>query len=409
LTEEAVRTEKALASYPIIRDSPFDLPPVLAEVREREGLARVQTWNGREPRLLCRHADVRQALSDPRFSTNVNAHGYPNNAPNQAETEGALFIRMDGADHALRRRTVISALTPKQAERHRPRITDIVDETLDQMIAKGGPIDLIEHFALRITTTVICEILGVDHTTAVRVVDAMENVFDLGAPPEARVAANHFVLDVMRETARRKQEQPDDSLLSRLVNITVANGDLDFEEIVTIGRFVIGAGHETTANMIGLGTLALLRNPDQLEILMSDPAALAPSTVEEMLRYLSIVQVEPSRIAIEDVKVGGELVRAGEGVVMSLMAANRDHRAFDAGERSLDELDVTRANTTHHVAFGYGPHQCVGQNLARVEMQVAWCRLFQRLPGLRVAMPDEELEFKRTGLNYGLTKLLVDW
>jgi cytochrome P450 len=396
-------------SYPIIRESPFKVPAELEASREQEGLSRVELWSGREPWLLCRHADVRKALSDPRFSTDIKAPGYPNNSDSQVEAEGALFIRMDGAEHALRRRTVISALTPKQAERHRPRITEIVDETLDAMIALGGPVDLIEHFALPITTRIICEILGVDHADALRVVDAMTNIFDLGAPAEDRVAANHFVLGVMGDTAHRKREDPDDSLLSRLVNVTVANGDLDFEEVVTIGRFVIGAGHETTANMIGLGALTLLRNPDQLEILMSDPEKFAPSTVEEMLRYLSIVQVEPSRIAAADVEVGGQLIRGGEGVVMSLMAANRDPRAFEPSERSLEELDVTRPHVAHHVAFGYGAHQCVGQNLARVEMQVTWCRLFQRMPGLRLAMEDSELEFKLTGLNYGLTKLMVDW
>lgn len=409
MTEEAIATAQVPTSYPIIRERPFELPEVLEKLREHEELERVRTWNGKEPWMLCRHADVRSALSDPGFSTDVTAHGYPNNAPNQAEAEGSLFIRMDGADHALRRRTIISALTPKQAERHRPRITEIVDETLDAMIERGGPVDLIEHFALRITTTVICEILGVEHATAVRVVDAMENIFDLGAPPDERVAANHFVLDVMRETARRKQDTPDDSLLSRLVNVTVANGDLDFEEIVSIGRFVIGAGHETTANMIGLGTLALLQNPSELEILMADPATVAAPAVEELLRFLSIVQVEPSRIAARDVDLNGRTIRAGDGVVMSLMAANRDPLAFDTNGTSLDELDVTRPNTSHHVAFGYGPHQCVGQNLARVEMQVAWTRLFQRLPGLRLAVPETELRFKRSGLNYGLTTLMVDW
>jgi len=409
MSEETGTAVSGRKAYPIVRDTPFELSPTLEEARESEGLTRVQTWNGREPWLLCKHADVRQALQDGRFSADIQAEGYPHNSPTQRETEGALFIHMDGAEHALRRRTIISSLTPKQAERHRPRVIEIVDETLDEMVARGGPVDLIEHFALRITTAVICEILGVGHETAKRVVDAMENIFDLAATPEERVKANEFVLDVMRDTAHAKKEHPDESLLSRLVNVTVANGDLEFEEIVTIGRFVIGAGHETTANMLGLGTLAFLKNPDQLDILMSDPETFAPTTVEEMLRYLSIVQVEPSRIAIEDVEIGGQVVRAGDGVVMSLMAANRDPRAFETGERSLDQLDVTRTGITHHVAFGYGPHQCVGQNLARVEMQVAWCRLFQRLPGLRLAMAEEDLEFKRTGLNYGLTKLLVDW
>ncbi|WP_143696128.1 cytochrome P450 [Williamsia sp. 1138] len=404
VAETAART-----SYPIIRNEPFELADELKRARESEGLTRVQTWNGREPWLLCRHADVRQALSDPRFSTDITAHGYPNNAPTQVETEAGLFIRMDGPEHALRRRTLISSLTPKQAERHRPRIIEIVDETLDAMIAQGGPVDVVEDFALKITTAVICEILGVEHSDAVRVVEAMENIFDLGSAPEDRVAANHFVLDVIRETALKKVDNPDESLLSRLVNVTVASGKLEFEEIVTIGRFVIGAGHETTANMIGLGILAFLRNPDQLSLLMSDPSALAPSTVEEMLRYLSIVQVEPSRIATADIEVGGELISAGDGVVMSIMAANRDPQAFDSGDRSLDDLDVTREGISHHVAFGFGPHQCVGQNLARVELQVAWCRLFQRLPGLRLAMPVEDLEFKTTGQNYGLTRLLVEW
>lgn len=161
--------------------------------------------------------------------------------------------------------------------------------------------------------------------------------------------------------------------------------------------------------MLSLGTVALLVNPDQRDRLRAHPE-LAPSAAEEMLRYWSIVSTDPRRVALEDVEVGGQLVRRGEGVIVSLIAGNRDPRAFGAneGECPADTLDIAR-NARRHVAFGFGSHQCLGQNLARVEMQVAWPRLFERIPGLRLAIAEDELPFKKNSIVYGLNSLPVTW
>jgi cytochrome P450 len=203
----------------------------------------------------------------------------------------------------------------------------------------------------------------------------------------------------------RKRAEPDDGLLSRLVNTWVDDkGVLSFDQAVGLGTLVIGAGHETTANMIGLGVLALLREPGQRDILLSDPGKHAGTATEEMMRYWSMVQTEPRRVCLADTEIGGVVIRAGEGVICNLPAANRDPEVFAAPE----QLDLTRAERKH-MGFGFGIHQCLGQNLSRVEMQEAWPRLFQRYPALRLAVEESELRFHDDALTYGLEELPVTW
>ncbi|WP_040025519.1 cytochrome P450, partial [Streptomyces sp. 150FB] len=166
------------------------------------------------------------------------------------------------------------------------------------------------------------------------------------------------------------------------------------------------AGHETTANMTALGTLALLRNPEQLAVVRDtdDPGRVALA-VEELLRYLTIVHTGRRRVATEDVEVAGHLVRAGEGVILVTDSANRDPEAFP----DADRLDIDRPGVRRHMAFGHGTHQCLGQNLARTELQLAYPALLRRFPNLATAVPDEELRFKDDMLVYGLHALPVTW
>jgi cytochrome P450 len=199
----------------------------------------------------------------------------------------------------------------------------------------------------------------------------------------------------------RKRDTPNDDLLSGLIS----GGELTDEELTNIAVLLLAAGHETTANMLGIGTYTLLKNPGQLAALRADPA-LVESTVEELLRYLTIVHIGPPRTALEDVEVGGELVRAGESVALSLSAANRDPERFD----HPDVLDIARPAAGHgHLSFGHGIHQCLGQQLARIEMRIAYTALFQRFPTLRVAIPDEDVRMRTNMAIYGVHSLPVAW
>jgi cytochrome P450 len=208
----------------------------------------------------------------------------------------------------------------------------------------------------------------------------------------------------IQELVARKERDPGDDLISRLITDYVATGQLDYNTVAVNGVIMMQAGHETTANMISLGTVALLEHPDIFRRLgQTDDAAVIANAVEELMRYLSIVHAQVDRIATEDLVLGGQQIRAGDRLLMNLPSGNWDSEFIDSPET----LDITR-NTRGHVAFGYGTHQCIGANLARVEMQVAFATLAHRLPGLRLAVPRDELKFKDADI-YGMKELPVTW
>lgn len=391
-------------AFPAARSCPFAPADFYTEARESGSPQRVTIWRGDTPWLVSRHDQIQQVLLDARFSGDVTRTGFPNSSAAQPEIEGGLFFRKEGDEHLSVRRILNPDFTAKRANSWRPRIAELVDETLDGLVRKERPLDLIEHFALAVPTAVICEVLGVDQSETALLHESMKYVVDIEADHDRKLDAHKRITDLLRRYAEQKQDAPDDRLLSRLVNTHVPNGDLAFEDAVNLGVLVIGAGHETTANMLGLGALSLIREPDQREKLLADPDKLATTTTEEMLRYWTIVQTEPRRVALEDVEIGGQLIKAGESVVCSLGAANRDPQVFDDPEN----VDVSRVERKH-MAFGHGVHQCLGQNLARVEMQVAWPKLFDRIPTLQLAVPKENLRFLDTSLTYGLRELPVTW
>ncbi len=207
------------------------------------------------------------------------------------------------------------------------------------------------------------------------------------------------------ELLERKEKEPGDDLMSRLVTDYVATGQLNRATAAANGVIMMQAGHETTANMLGLGTVALLENPKVYELLgRTDDRTAIANIVEELMRYLTIVHSEVERVATEDLTLGGQQIRAGDFLVMNLPAGNWDGEFVDRPE----ELDADR-NTRGHLGFGFGVHQCIGQNLARVEMQVAFATLARRLPDLRLAVPAEELRFEGDQGIYGIKELPVSW
>ncbi|WP_345495109.1 cytochrome P450 [Nocardia callitridis] len=388
---------------------PFNPPPELGRLRETEPISRVRIWNGDQGWLITRYEDVRSVLIDPRFSADPDKPGYlPVTAAGQARRRRSKsFISMDNPEHDVMRRMLTRDFMVKRVEAMRPRIQQIVDGLIDDLLAAGPPANLVSDFALPVPSLVICELLGVPYTDHEFFQRCSSTLIAMNTKPEIAIAASEELRDYLGALVQRKQGEPEDStVLSRLAHNQVAKGELTVDEAVDTGLLLLIAGHETTANMIALGTLALLEHPEQLAQLRDSPdPALVRSTVEEMLRYLTIVHSGRRRVAIEDVEVGGQLIRAGEGIIVAGEAANRDANAFPDAP---DELDIHR-DARHHVAFGYGIHQCLGQPLARVELQVVYSTLYRRIPTLRLEGDLADVRFKNDMVVYGVHALPVTW
>ena len=386
--------------FPAPRSCPFSAPPEYTEFRETGALHKVKIWDGSQHWLATRHEDIRAVLGSPAFSADVRADGFPLVHAGQVEQQGGLFLRLDDPEHARMRRMLTREFSVKATRALHDELLAITDELIDAMLANGGPVDFVKHFALPLPSRAICLILGVPYEDREIFQRHADVGTDLSISHEERVAAHRETRVYYRELIERKRREPGDDMISRLL----AEDGFTAEDLPRLVGILVGAGHETTANMLGLGTLALLLNDAERERLRAHPE-LAAGTAEEMLRYWSIVSTDPRRVALEDVEIGGQLVRRGEGVIVSLIAGNRDQRVF--GD-TADQVDIGR-NARQHVAFGFGTHQCLGQNLARVEMQVAWPRLFERMPDLRLAIAEDEVPFKRNSIVYGVKELPVAW
>ncbi|MFY7066136.1 cytochrome P450 [Nocardiopsis changdeensis] len=389
------------APLPTARPTPFDPPADLSRLRAEEPVSRLSYPGGHTGWLVTGHALVRQVLADPRFSArNELRHnpspGAPPTPPPPAPR--GLFIGHDAPEHTRYRRLLTGRFTVRRMRRLTERVEQITAEHLDSMERLTPPVDLGEVYASPIPALVIAELLGVpDHAVGPfhRTVAAASHV---DSTPEEKFAAYTRTQDILRELVADKRAAPTDDLLGDLA----ADSDLEDDELTNIAFLLLGAGLDTTANMLGLGVLLLLGHPEQLAALREGPERSA-RVVEELLRYLSIVPFT-TRTALEDLELGGRRVRAGETVTVSIAAANRDPDVFAAP----DSLDPDRP-AGGHLAFGHGIHQCLGQQLARVEMQVAYPALFARFPDLRPAVPEEEVPTREDMAIYGVHRLPVTW
>ncbi|HWC79328.1 MAG TPA: cytochrome P450 [Pseudonocardiaceae bacterium] len=401
----AVRNPEIL-DFPVARaaGAPFDPPPTLQALQGETRLAKVRLWSGNTPWLVTRYADQRVLLGDPRVSVDVSQPGYPHLT--RTTGTGALsFIRMDDPDHARFRRMVTAPFAIKRIEAMRPAVQRIVDELIEELLAGPNPVDLVDAFALPVPSLVISELLGVPYADHEFFQDNSKTIIKRTATPDERMVANQNLAGYLDQLIGEKLARPADDLLTTLAE-RIRTGELTRPEAVQIGVLLLIAGHETTANMIALGTLALLENPGQLALLRdSDDPKFVANAVEELLRYLHITHNGMQRVAAEDIELGDTTIRAGEGLLMLNELGDRDPEAFgDHPER----LDLNRP-ARHHVAFGFGVHQCLGQPLARLELQVVYRTLYKRIPSLRLATGLDRIPFKHDGFVYGVYELPVTW
>ncbi|MFI9829081.1 cytochrome P450 [Streptomyces sp. NPDC051913] len=383
---------------------PFDPPPALKELQREAPLTRVRLWDGSEPWLVTRYAEQRAVLADARVSADPDRPGYPTKASPDAGEGKLSFIMMDDPEHARLRRMVTAPFAIKKVEALRPAVQRIVDGLIDDMLARSGPVDLVEAFALPLPSLVICELLGVPYDDHAFFQDSTKTMVRTTATPAERGAASREVAGYLTELLGKRIADPRDDLLSSIAGRVTA-GEIDHRQATEMALLLLIAGHETTANMIALGTLALLEHPDQLALLReTDDPKLVASAVEELLRYLHITHLGRRRAVTEDIEIGGQVVRAGEGVIMANEIANRDPEVFP----DPDRLDLTR-DARRHVAFGFGVHQCLGQPLARMELQVVYGTLYRRIPTLKLACSLEDVRFKDDAFIYGVHELPVAW
>ncbi len=399
-----------IPEYDIARQAgcPFAPAPAMTARHQEGPLSRVRLWDGSTPWLVTGYAEHRALLSDPRVSVDPAHPGQPRLSPTekaQAQEGAALsFIMMDDPEHARLRRMVIAPFAVRRVEAMRPGVQKIVDDLIDGMLSGPAPVDLVEAFALPVPSLVISELLGVPYDDHQYFQDNSKTIIHRESTFEQRMIAFQRLGEYLGGLVGQKLADPGDDLLSRLAE-RIKAGELSIGEAVQMGVLMLLAGHETTANMIALGTLALLRHPDQLaQLRETDDPKLVASAVEELLRYLTITHGGLRRVALTDIEVGGQVIRAGEGILLISETANRDPAAFT----DPDGLDLQR-DARHHVAFGYGVHQCLGQSLARMELQVVYSTLFRRIPNLALAADLPQIPFKTDGFVYGVYELPVTW
>ncbi|MBF8184372.1 cytochrome P450 [Nonomuraea sp. K274] len=387
-----------------MRRNAFDPDPELSAMRDEEGVRRVPTMFGVDAWVVSRHADVREVLGDATRFSNAQRVFSPVGGPEYTEEQLATMragnlLAFDPPEHTRLRRILTPEFTMRRMRRLEPRIHEIVQEHLDAMERTGSPVDLVSAFALPIPSLVICELLGVPYADRDDFQRRTGKLLNISLPIEERTAASMEQRAYMSELVARAQAEPGDDMLGMLVR--EHGDDLSTDELVGIAGLLLLAGHETTSNMLGLGTLALLRHPDQLDLLRKDPERIGPA-VEELLRWLSIVHSGTGKITTTEVELSGTRIPAGELVMCALPAANRDP-AFISDP---DRLDIARGDLGH-VAFGHGVHHCLGAPLARMEMRVAFPALFERFPGLREA--GTAPEFRSFNVVYGLASFEVAW
>ncbi|MGW7089004.1 cytochrome P450 [Streptomyces sp. NPDC054871] len=395
-------SEKTVA-FPQDRTCPYQPPAAYEPLRTGPPLSRVTLFDGRSAWLVSGHAEARALLSDDRLSADRQNLSFPAASGRLQDARGyAALFGADDPVHNTQRRMLIPGFALKRTRALRPRIRETAEGLIEGMIAAGRRAELVGDFAQPLASRVICEVLGVpyaDHEFFVIQSRRLHNGPEAADVDDARAQLNGYLHELIGD----KRQRPGSGLLDELIVQRLDTGEIDVQQLADLTSALLVAGHETTANMIALGVFTLLSHPAQLAELRDDPS-LMPAAVEELMRFLSIAD-GMFRVATEDIEIGGVTVRTGDGVVFSTSVINRDEAVFG----KPDTLDWHRP-AQHHLGFGFGVHQCLGQNLARVEMEVALGALFERLPGLRLAGETDQIPVKPgDDTIQGVVELPVAW
>ncbi|MFH8349532.1 cytochrome P450 [Streptomyces sp. NPDC018045] len=354
---------------------------------------------GRVKWLATGEAEIRQVLGDlKRFSSALPDTGEDGTG---TPTLPGNLLTCDPPDHTRLRKMVAPEFTARRTRRLEPRLHEVVAECLGTMERVGQPADFMRQFAWPMAGLITCELLGIprdDRAELARYLDISQN--DAGSP-EQQTAIGKAYWAYMVKLASRQRRDPGDGLFGAVVRAHGA--DIGDEELAGLGATFVSDGFLQVSSMLGLGTLVLLDHPDQLALLRQRPE-LIDRAVEELLRYVTVIHTVTPRTALEDVTIGDRVIKAGERVACSLFAVNRAQ-----GESASDGFDITR-EAGPHMAFGYGIHHCVAAPLVKMEMAAAYPALLRRFPGLRLAVPPDEVRFRASQTRqFSLESLPVAW
>ncbi|MFB9546899.1 cytochrome P450 [Micromonospora sagamiensis] len=399
-----MRTTEPVPAYPFLDYAELRLDPRLDEARRSGALTRVRLPYAGEAWLATRYRDVRKVLTDPRFS---RAAAMGPDVPRQTPDPPfvSTIMDVDRPEHGRLRRLVAVAFTERRIDGLRPYVREVAHRLVDDMLRQGPPTDLTQALALPLPMTVICRTLGVPLADRAEFRRWTESLVAL-----RRITAEEFraVVDALeaylRDLIRQRRAQPTDDLLSALVQARDEGSRLSEQELLSFGVTLLAAGFETTASHIASSTYLLLTRPGLWTGLVTDADRMA-TTVEELLRFVPLNGgTGLARVAVEDVEFDGVTVRAGEAVFVSTISANRDEEAFpDADTFRLDR------EPEPHLAFGWGPHRCLGARLATMELHEAIAVLRERVPTLRLAVPPDSVDWKTGTILRGPRELPVTW
>ncbi|MFF8884015.1 cytochrome P450 [Streptomyces flaveolus] len=390
-------------------EAEYFVPSSVREFYRQAPVREVTTQDGGKAWLVTGMAEVRTVLSDSRFSR-AEAH-----RRGAGTSRAAVFARpgmhdLDPPEHTRLRQAATGAFSLRRIRALRPRVEEITAELIAGVRDTGPPADINAAVCFPLPIAVICEILGVPYEDRHLFRPWSEQITSTNAyPPEQAMQARRELVSYLTGLAADVHRCPEGSLLRDLVTARDVEGRLSEEEVVQIVFGVLVAGHETTANMIGKGLVALLDHPDQFAAVRTDPS-LVPAIIDEVLRYVVLSpSTDPHEglhlVTTEEVDLGGLTIPAHSAILVSPTAANLDARTFPAP----DQFDLKRANADSHVAFGYGAHRCLGAQLARLELEVAYTSLLRELPGLRLDVPVNELTYTSGMLLKGLKALPITW
>lgn len=391
--------------YPFNESDRLELDPTYQELLSNEPVSRVELPYGGEAWLAVRRADVRTVLNDPRFSrAAVVGRQMPRTRPELEENPNSI-MNMDPPDHMRPRKFLSRAFTNRRVEALRPRAAELTATLLAGLRAAGPGADLVEHVSVPLPLAIICELLGVPVADRPIFRSASDAIMSMSVmTPQERLAAMDELTAYMAGMVKQRRIAPTDDLLGALVRARDEGDSLSEGELLELGVTILVAGHETTMSQIGNMTYTLLTRPEQWAALRRDPEAV-PQGVEELLRYTPLIASAGfPRIATEDVELSGATVRAGETVVVSLNAANRDPELFTDASALLLDRKVNR-----HIAFGHGPHHCPGASLGRMELQEVLRGLLREFPDLRLAVVPENVEWRTGARIRGPRALPLAW
>ncbi|MFR9753611.1 cytochrome P450 [Nocardia sp. 004] len=391
--------------YPAHRTSRLHPPREYSELQDKYPIQRSLLPSGRTGVVVTRYDHIRRLLDDDRLSADERRPGYPFLYEDDFESPLAgTFAHSDGERHLKVRRILGREFTRNRVEEARPLVTRLANEALDAMEHSGPPAELVGDYALPVTAGTIFRHLGVSDADRPIIESNTRAMMDATSSEQEVGAAVGAIVAHLDKIITSKEQAAGDDLLSRLVHGELLPGNLERDDVVSIAMIVLVSGSETTATMIGLGTYSLLQHPDQLRRLQDDPS-LWRYAVDELMRHQTIITNPIQRVAVADIEFEGEVIKAGEGVLMVLEAGNRDPRHYP----DPHTFDITR-HARDHLTFSHGPHTCLASSFARMELEVIFAALFARFPRLRLAVDPEDVPMRPESVGmYGVERLPVVW